>query len=553
MSDPNKKRGRPRKSLDSAAEPSAMDETSKSRKRGRPAKTQDAQPPAGVDAEEQRPRKRTKPAAAEDNTAEPVQSMRLEKAKVNASRKAAEADGADGPADNSTRRSARDRRSADDNPWWAPKPSAPSPPVKNPEKPAQPSSQTSKTAQSASGGRGEKAGRKPSAPKPPPEQPPSEQPPRDDSQLVVKSSKPSKALAAAEGEPAVRRSARDRRSADDNPWWSSQAGEGSSKDAQPEKAASGPPKKGRGRASLGEVSVSQVQNQTPQGHDEAENAPAAKKSGSNAQRTARPTAPPSEKGQRRSSGGAPTSRPKGRRSRSDQDDNSALDPPAAPQAKYCHLASRTRQIPRSTISSKWTPLDDGAIAAVDSIVADTSRPVLFRLRDRDQRHQQAQNILRTFAKRLHSKLLKGIPFPPPSTGVTGRGTATTASHEAEFDFERTVDATQALEKTLDPLLHSVALLAAEKEREEEALDREYRLLKTLETNARAEIRGWREREKRDHALAPVPRATNPGGDNLEDTQIATTGGPAVSGIFQVSCLRLWLHSRQKRSGRRHDD
>ncbi|KAK3397431.1 CENP-Q, a CENPA-CAD centromere complex subunit-domain-containing protein [Sordaria brevicollis] len=191
-----------------------------------------------------------------------------------------------------------------------------------------------------------------------------------------------------------------------------------------------------------------------------------------------------------------------------------------PIPKYRHLTSRTRQIPRSTIASKWSPLDGPSIAAVDSIIADASRPILFRLRETrsdTSRHAHAQDILTTFASRLHKKLEKGMPFPPPSLPSTSRqpkldvdGEPASASHEAEFDFEKTVNAIQALERTLDPLLHSVALLKREKEKEEQELERAYRRLRTLETNARTQSRSWRERGKRDHVLAPGIRPTGPG-------------------------------------------
>ncbi|KAK3684229.1 S-adenosyl-L-methionine-dependent methyltransferase [Podospora appendiculata] len=189
----------------------------------------------------------------------------------------------------------------------------------------------------------------------------------------------------------------------------------------------------------------------------------------------------------------------------DESINQDADPASGPAPKYRHLTARTRQIPRSTISAKWTALDEPSIAAVDSIISDAHLPVLSRLRGRDHRQEQAQAILHTFASRLHSKLVKGMPFPPPSVKAgTGRGAGATGgvgTHEAELDFERTVNATAALETALDPLLHSVALLKREKAEEEAALERDYRALRTLETNARAEARDWRERGKRDHVLA----------------------------------------------------
>ncbi|SPQ27263.1 ed9861df-e52d-4c43-86db-f7506a82d843 [Thermothielavioides terrestris] len=189
-------------------------------------------------------------------------------------------------------------------------------------------------------------------------------------------------------------------------------------------------------------------------------------------------------------------------------------------------ASKTA-IPRSTITSKWSPLTAPSIAAIDAILTDAARPVLHRLRDRDQRRAQAQTILRLFTARLRGKLVKGMPFPPATTTTTSSSSPSSAppskprttrassssskrqqqqheprdgGREAELDFEKTVDAIAALERVLDPLLHSAALLRAERDREQRALKRDYALLRRLEANARAQARSWREGRGREHDL-----------------------------------------------------
>lgn len=446
------------------------------------------------------------------------------------------------------RRSNRDRRSTDDNPWWAAKSGATSP-VTQPEN--APRKQSSKQTQGTSKGASDTVVKKSTAKPAPAEAQPDLEQEQDQEPEPEQEARPAKASKQAKASPAggdVRRSSRDRRSADDSPWWSAQTTAQSPQNAPPQKAFSGPATKpGRGRSSLGEVPVSQAQNQVSEGSGKQTSKGSRQKSTADAssQRAvpaqivkqfpsrsrARSSNAGSEAGtskRRRSSG---TSSEPQRRRQSDQSE-AAAESSSASAPKYRHLASRTRQIPRATISAKWSSLDDASIAAIDSIISEASRPVLSRFRDRDQRHQQAQTIFRTFAKRLHSKLVKGLPFPPPST-ATGRGTAaSSSSHELEFDFERTVDGIQALEKTLEPLLHSVALLSTERDREEEALEKEYKVLKALETNARAEARQWREHEKRDHVLAPGLRAPEQDASK-ELERIRSAKVAAVGGVFKV--------------------
>jgi hypothetical protein len=237
-----------------------------------------------------------------------------------------------------------------------------------------------------------------------------------------------------------------------------------------------------------------------------------------------------------------------------------LDPAqqAGPAAEYRHVTSRTRQIPRSIIDSKWTPLDPASISVVDSLVADAARPVLLRLRERDQRHAQAQTILRTFATRLRTKLVKGMPFPPPTISAAQapssrkttrkRAQSGRSGYEAELDFEKTVDAIASLERALDPLLHSVVLLKAEKEREERELEREYKLLRQLEGNAKAERMGWRERGKRSHVLAGgLAGAGEKGGERGLELEVVKRqeGKGGAGGVFKVSrpffCFSFYLH------------
>ncbi|KAI8956868.1 CENP-Q, a CENPA-CAD centromere complex subunit-domain-containing protein [Daldinia sp. FL1419] len=167
--------------------------------------------------------------------------------------------------------------------------------------------------------------------------------------------------------------------------------------------------------------------------------------------------------------------------------DSAASPP-----RYRHLATRTRRVPFNIIESKWTALEQPALSSVASLLQSASRPVLLRLTN-PQRHGHAAAALNAVSKRLCSKIARGLPFPPATT---------TTRREEEFEFERTVSGIQALESQLDPLLHSVELLRREKERAEKELDREYKALTRLGSNAHAEARERRDQIRKMHVLVP---------------------------------------------------
>lgn len=166
---------------------------------------------------------------------------------------------------------------------------------------------------------------------------------------------------------------------------------------------------------------------------------------------------------------------------------------------FRYLKETIRNIPRSTITDKWTPLDPPVIQAVSAFFADVQRPVLLRLQNTNQQRGHASAALGAISRRLQSRLGRGYPFPAPTTTTTR---ANVGGHEDDFNFERTVDAKQALENTLNPLLHSVSLLEREILKEEGALARDYDLLHTLEANAKSAAQEWRDKARREHVLAP---------------------------------------------------
>lgn len=238
---------------------------------------------------------------------------------------------------------------------------------------------------------------------------------------------------------------------------------------------------------------------------------------------------PAQRRPRRSSGeGVAPPKPRARKARPSNPEPAGEEEPAA----YRHLKSQARQVSRKTIDTQWAPLNAPAINAITTLLADAQRPVLLRLQDKRGRREQASAAISTVTRRLRSKLIKGMPFPPPTTTTT---TANRTAVEDDFDFERTVDGIQALENTLNPLLHSVALLEREVEKEEAAMVKDYANLSTLEANARAEARAWRERGKREHPLAPAARKA--GEKDTTDEQpleLVKSEGVGSGSVFQVS-------------------
>lgn len=109
----------------------------------------------------------------------------------------------------------------------------------------------------------------------------------------------------------------------------------------------------------------------------------------------------------------------------------------------------------------------------------------------------------------------------------------------ELEFDKTVEAIRALERVLDPVVHSVVLLEREKEKEERELEREYKTLKALEANARAQRQGWRERGRREHVLVPVAQGKGDGHTGEGELEVVKREERGGTGVFKARLFSLF--------------
>ncbi|KAI0452579.1 CENP-Q, a CENPA-CAD centromere complex subunit-domain-containing protein [Xylaria acuta] len=203
--------------------------------------------------------------------------------------------------------------------------------------------------------------------------------------------------------------------------------------------------------------------------------------------------PQAESGRRRSSTAHRKS--KGRRRPSAEQDqsparSSSPDSDSSPPP-YRHITERTRRVTHEVIESKWSSLDPSSITNIAGLLHSVSLPTLLHVVPKQYAH--AEDVLEKVIRGLCKRSAR-LPFPPAST---------LPRREDELDFERTQSAVEVLLSQLDPLQHSVELLRREKERAEKDLEREYKVLDRLSTNARAEARERRDRLRKVHVLVPT--------------------------------------------------
>jgi CENP-Q, a CENPA-CAD centromere complex subunit len=166
--------------------------------------------------------------------------------------------------------------------------------------------------------------------------------------------------------------------------------------------------------------------------------------------------------------------------------------------QFQQLAPVTRGVPRHTIDTKWEPLPTSAVDRISQLLNDVERSVVMRLQD-DRKRTQASTAVQMVSRRLHRKLTRGQPFPPSTRSLA----------EEDFDFEKILDSSRALEAQLTPILHSIELLKAETAKEEALIEVESAALEALEANARGEAS---RRKRADRTLHDILRDESDGRD-----------------------------------------
>lgn len=229
----------------------------------------------------------------------------------------------------------------------------------------------------------------------------------------------------------------------------------------------------------------------------------------------------------------------------------------APRPKrkpYLYIAPKQREIPVSVISSKWSPLNPSSVELARQTLQLAERPVLQTYAP-GPRRDAATAAIRIATKRVVNSISRGLPFPPASRYSVQLATRKKKSYngknknkrksaaaddddgpdgrEVELDLEAVISETEALEKRLEPLLHSIEILRAEEKRMDAVIERDTAELSTLSQNSRRELNLWRESlRKSAHPL--LPERWDPDADGREKLVLARDGeGPLGEWVFAV--------------------
>lgn len=170
-----------------------------------------------------------------------------------------------------------------------------------------------------------------------------------------------------------------------------------------------------------------------------------------------------------------------------------------PRVKFPHLRPETRNVPKSTIASKWKAAPIPAQQAARNLLVNAKRAVMLD-RHGNKRRTEAEINLASVLRNLEKKLPR-VPFPP-RTG------------ESHFDLDKVMEHNRALENDLTPAIHAVELLEAAVEQERDRLHEDGQRLAKLEEDARKE-ETFQRRAIKMHPLLKEPHtAASDGPDHI---------------------------------------
>lgn len=213
--------------------------------------------------------------------------------------------------------------------------------------------------------------------------------------------------------------------------------------------------------------------------------------------------------------------------------------PRVRRKPYLCITARTRHVPRKIIEAEWTPLAPTSIASVAALLNLAERPVVARLSSRGSRRQHAASAIRAVSRRVAGKLTRGLPFPSSTTTARPKSSVPSHHRDTELDFERILDGVRALERRLDPLVHSIDLLDAERRRLQRHLDADRHHLQQLQSNSRRELRELCDSlRRRAHPLLPLPGPPEPVGfaTNSEHGSLFEVKSRTLLPTFGFCCI-----------------
>ncbi|KAG9257721.1 CENP-Q, a CENPA-CAD centromere complex subunit-domain-containing protein [Emericellopsis atlantica] len=198
------------------------------------------------------------------------------------------------------------------------------------------------------------------------------------------------------------------------------------------------------------------------------------------------------------------------------------------------LVPKDRTLSKAEIDEKWAPLAGPALEAATELLVPAGHATINALPLGTTRRKHTEAAVAGIQRRLMAYTSR-MPFPPSSSGMRRKAKkrgGLPEEYETEFDYEYVYDRTTNLQAQLDAAQCAVEVLQRERDKEERALERDYKVLQSLEASAKAEKRDAREMIKKAHVLAPDSRRavedeyglvvdgkTQPSLQNLEDEEV----------------------------------